>query len=136
MGADDYLAKPFSYLELTARVKALFRRCEAQNTTSRETELNRIQANGLSIDLSTREVRVGENNVSLTAREFDLLVYFARHPGQVFTRTQLLDNVWGYCHDGYEHTVNTHINRLRNKIESNPESPNYITTVLGCWLPV
>lgn len=132
MGADDYLGKPFSFMELTARVKALFRRSDTHITIPLESKpVNHITVDDLSIDLTTREVIVGNKEVSLTAREFELLVHFAQHPGQVFTRTQLLDNVWGYCHEGYEHTVNTHINRLRNKIESNPETPRYIMTVWG-----
>jgi DNA-binding response OmpR family regulator len=74
---------------------------------------------------------VGSREISLTAREFDLLLHFARHPGRVFTRIQLLDQVWGYSHQGYEHTVNSHINRLRAKLESDPAKPRYVLTVWG-----
>ncbi len=84
-----------------------------------------------SIDTATRCVTVRGREVELTAREFDLLLFFARHPGRVFSRVQLLDQVWGYNHDGYEHTVNSHINRLRAKIETDPAKPDYILTVWG-----
>ncbi|VUS24307.1 MULTISPECIES: response regulator transcription factor [Klebsiella] len=130
MGADDYLAKPFSILELTARVKAVFRRQEAmgQNLLM---DVGRIVSHGLSIDPLSREVKLRGETVDLTPREFDLLYYFARHPGAVFSRLELLDRVWGYQHDGYEHTVNTHINRLRTKIERDPAEPDIILTVWG-----
>lgn len=130
MGADDYLAKPFSILELTARVKAVFRRQEAmgQNLLM---DAGRIVSHGLSIDPLSREVKLRGEAIDLTPREFDLLYYFARHPGEVFSRLALLDQVWGYQHDGYEHTVNTHINRLRTKIERDPAEPDIILTVWG-----
>ena len=83
------------------------------------------------IDTAKRRVAVQGREVELTAREFDLLLFFVRHPGRVFSRVQLLDQVWGYNHDGYEHTVNSHINRLRAKIESDPSKPRYILTVWG-----
>ncbi|MGT4676626.1 winged helix-turn-helix domain-containing protein [Aeromonas caviae] len=128
--ADDYLAKPFSILELTARVKAVFRRQEAmgQNLLM---DAGRINSHGLSIDPLSRDVKLRGEMVDLTPREFDLLYYFARHPGEVFSRLELLDRVWGYQHDGYEHTVNTHINRLRTKIERDPAEPDIILTVWG-----
>ena len=130
IGADDYLTKPFSILELVARVKALFRRVEALALES-EIVADVIDRRGLHIDKSKREVSVDGREVKLTAKEFDLLFYFAAHPGRVFTRGQLLDRVWQYGHDGYEHTVNSHINRLRAKIEADPSTPRYIETVWG-----
>ena len=128
MGADDYLTKPFSVRELVARVKAIFRRMEVFDS---QTPPDTLELGRLRIDTDARRVLVEDEPVELTAREFDLLVFFARNPGRVFTRNQLLDNVWGYTHSGYEHTVNTHINRLRGKLESDPSHPRYILTVWG-----
>jgi len=131
-GADDYLTKPFSVRELVARVKALLRRVDALTPESEAGADNEIIAHGnMRIDVGKRRITVGDAEVSLTAKEFDLLVHFARSPGQVFNRVQLLDQVWGYNHEGYEHTVNSHINRLRSKIESDPAKPEYILTVWG-----
>ncbi|MEX3018706.1 response regulator [Kluyvera sp. STS39-E] len=130
MGADDYLPKPFSVLELIARVKALFRRQEAMGQNIR-LESGAITSHGLDIDPLSREVRLRGEMIELTPREFDLLYWFARHPGEVFSRLALLDRVWGYQHEGYEHTVNTHINRLRIKIENDPAEPEIILTVWG-----
>lgn len=137
MGADDYLTKPFSMLELLARIKALFRRVEALETKqvkeqkSAYSDAQVIKLDQLTIDENKREVFIYGEQIELTAREFSLLLYFAQHPGQVFSRIQLLDAVWGYSHDGYEHTVNSHINRLRAKIEQDPSKPDYILTVWG-----
>ena len=132
MGADDYLIKPFSVAELGARIKALFRRGDAFSARATATPESRvIEVDGLRIDSSRRRVFVKDAEVELTAREFDLLWHFASHRGRVFSRAQLLDSVWGYNHQGYEHTVNTHINRLRNKIETDPSDPRYVQTVWG-----
>jgi len=129
MGADDYLVKPFSVRELQARVRALFRRVEALTVPAGADEA--IERGALRIETDKRRVSIDGAEVSLTAREFDLLLHFARHPGQVFNRPRLLDQIWGYNHEGYEHTVNSHINRLRAKIELDPSSPRYILTVWG-----
>jgi DNA-binding response OmpR family regulator len=129
MGADDYLPKPFSVRELVARAKAILRRVDTRTTPASAS--GNFQAGALFLEQAKRRVSISGNEVDLTAREFDLLWHFATHPGQVFTRSQLLDSVWGYGHDGYEHTVNSHINRLRAKIEQDSSSPAYILTVWG-----
>jgi len=130
LGADDYLAKPFSVLELVARVRALLRRTEAMAHNARM-DSGLLELDHLTIDPLAREAHVDGHRVELTPREFDLLHFFARHPGQVFSRLDLLNQVWGYQHDGYEHTVNTHINRLRIKVEVDPAAPRRILTVWG-----
>lgn len=131
VGADDYLTKPFSIRELVARVKALFRRAQAMGAAGRDQDQKTIRAGDIVIDVEKRKVTIQGTPAELTAREFDLLLQFAQHPGRVYTRSQLLDQVWGYGHDGYEHTVNSHINRLRAKIEKDPAHPRYLLTVWG-----
>ena len=120
LGADDYLTKPFSMAEL-------LRAAQAAPVTAQS-----VVRNGeLEILPARREARVAGRALEFTALEFDLLLHFASHPGQVFSRAQLLDAVWGYSHEGYEHTVTTHINRLRAKVEADPMTPRYILTVRG-----
>ena len=138
IGADDYLPKPFFIRELLARVHALFRRSEAQNKVAANSDCpaensqdGAIHSGDLTIEVEKRKVTLGDDEVALTAKEFDLLHQFACHPGRVYTRTQLLDSVWGLGYEGYEHTVNSHINRLRAKIEHDPTHPQYLLTVWG-----
>jgi DNA-binding response OmpR family regulator len=128
MGADDYLTKPFSVRELVARIKAILRRVDRR---AQEASSEPVLFEGLVIDRDKRRVLVKCEPVHLTAREYDLLVQFASYPGRVYTRSQLLDLVWGYADGTYEHTVNSHINRLRAKIEDDPSQPRFIRTVWG-----
>jgi DNA-binding response OmpR family regulator len=129
IGADDYLAKPFSVLELVARVRALLRRIDALSHTAAAAGVVRVA--DIVISPLEREVKLAGKLVELTPREFDLLCFFANNPGKVFSRGELLDRVWGHRHSGYEHTVNTHINRIRAKIEVDPANPRRILTVWG-----
>ena len=130
VGADDYITKPFSIPELMARIKAQFRRAEALHAEEKVQTTN-VSLGGLSIDTAKRQVTIDGEEIELTAKEFDLLLHFSTNPGHVYTRMQLLEQVWGYQYEGYEHTVNSHINRLRAKIEKDPADPVYILTVWG-----
>jgi DNA-binding response OmpR family regulator len=131
LGADDYLTKPFSLAELLARVKALLRRADLLRAAQASPAASSIRNGELEIQPARRQVRHRGELLDFTALEFDLLLHFATHPGHVYSRSQLLNAVWGYAHDGYEHTVTTHINRLRAKLEADPMRPELILTVRG-----
>jgi two-component system, OmpR family, alkaline phosphatase synthesis response regulator PhoP len=131
MGADDYITKPFSLRELEARIKSVLRRV---NTTKggrvaqAETPITRGR---LKIDPAKREVTVGDRQIDLTPKEFEILRLFASNPGRVFPRKYLLEKIWDYAYEGYDRTIDSHINRLRAKVEENPDNPQLILTVWG-----
>ena len=129
IGADDYMTKPFSIRELLARIKAVMRRSEIK--ISKEQNTSSITAEGLHIDIDKRKVLLGDQKIELSPKEFELLVLMASNPGRNYTRTELLNMIWGYNFEGYEHTVNSHINRLRAKIESDMANPTFILTTWG-----
>ncbi|MEJ2049433.1 MAG: response regulator transcription factor [Calditrichota bacterium] len=132
LGADDYLTKPFSIRELIARIKAILRRLKIdQEKSTSGPEIPNLEFRDLILDLEKRKVTLAGDKIDLTAKEFDLLALFAKNPGRTYNRQQLLDIVWGYQFDGYDHTVNSHINRLRSKIEQDPSNPTFIKTVWG-----
>ncbi|MGB0524923.1 MAG: response regulator transcription factor [Flammeovirgaceae bacterium] len=132
-GADDYLTKPFSVREFIARVKAIFRRTEMTKGAQNEQGVQKkaMKFEELEIDLDKRKVLLSGNRIDLTPKEFDLLVLMANRPGRSYSREELLNLVWGYEFSGYEHTVNSHINRLRAKIEPNVAKPKFILTAWG-----
>ena len=132
LGADEYITKPFSIRELIARIKAIFRRMEVNKEKGEEqTDVNVLDFGDLFIDFEKRKVTLFGKSLDLTSKEFDLLALFARNPGRTYSRNELLDLVWGYQFSGYDHTVNSHINRLRAKIEKDPSNPTFIKTVWG-----
>jgi two-component system, OmpR family, alkaline phosphatase synthesis response regulator PhoP len=131
LGADEYVTKPFSVRELMARVKALLRRARAGREEDAQGRPPALSIGEISVDFQKRKVTRAGSVVELTVKEFDLLALFARSPGRTYSRTDLLDLVWGYQFEGYEHTVNSHINRLRAKIEADPSRPRYLRTVWG-----
>lgn len=133
LGADDYMTKPFSIRELQARVRSQIRKAHllANMSAHTITPQNFIELGDIKINQQTREVFCNCNLVELTATEFDLLFHLMQHPNQVFSRAQLLESVWGYQHSGYEHTVNSHINRLRAKVEISAAKPDHVQTVWG-----
>lgn len=131
-GADDYLTKPFSVREFIARVKAIFRRSEMQAGRNQQGQpMRKMQFGPLMIDLDMRKVTIDDQRIELSPKEFDLLSLLASNPGKSYDRARILNLVWGYDFDGYEHTVNSHINRLRAKIEPDLSTPRYILTTWG-----
>lgn len=131
LGADDYVTKPFSARELVARVKAVLRRTQPAAVAEAPAAANALAIGGLRLDAAARSVTLDGQAIGLTAREFELLHFLMRHPGQVFTREQLLDNVWGYTFASDMGTVTVHIRRLREKIERDPANPTLLQTIWG-----
>jgi two-component system alkaline phosphatase synthesis response regulator PhoP len=132
LGADDYITKPFSIRELLARMKAIFRRVEvASSNGDSGNGASVIEYGDLRLDLGKRKVTLCGDKINLTVKEYDLLALFAKNPGRSYSRSDLLGLVWGYQYAGYDHTVNSHINRLRSKIENDPANPRFIKTVWG-----
>src|SRR6201990_2140280 len=131
MGADDYITKPFSLRELEARIKSVLRRTRNGPTTDGMRDEAPIVRGRLRIDSAKREVTIGDRQVELTPKEFDLLRLFASNPRRVFPRKYLLEKIWDYSYEGYDRTIDSHINRLRAKIEDNPENPQMVLTVWG-----
>lgn len=131
-GADDYMTKPFSVREFIARVKAMFRRSHMiENNSNDSANLKSLVFDQLAINKDMRKVTFGGKRVELTPKEFDLLALLASRPGRSYSREELLNLVWGYEFDGYEHTVNSHVNRLRSKIEPDFSKPHFILTTWG-----
>ncbi|MCC5942855.1 MAG: response regulator transcription factor [Balneolaceae bacterium] len=130
LGADDYMTKPFSIREFLARVKAMFRRIEVSRSEA-ETGEETLEFDELRIDVRKRKVTLRNELVDLTSKEYDLLLLFFRNPGKAYSREELLNTIWGYSYEGYSHTVNSHINRLRSKIEEDASEPHFIRTVWG-----
>lgn len=130
LGADDYMTKPFSIREFLARVKAIFRRVDAIQFDS-DNNHQILDFDDLILDSAKRRVTLRGELIDLTSKEYDLLLLFFKNPGLAYSREELLNTIWGYSYEGYSHTVNSHINRLRNKIEVDPSEPHYIRTVWG-----
>ena len=130
MGADDYITKPFVLRELEARLKSVMRRMRAASRVETSEDAPILRGR-LRIDPAKREVTVGDRQVELTPKEFELLRLFASNPGRVFPRKYLLEKIWDYSYEGYDRTIDSHINRLRAKIEDNPENPQMVLTVWG-----
>ena len=132
LGADDYLTKPFSVREFIARVKAIFRRIGMSRAAADEpADKSMLRFGDLAVDLDKRKVTIADKRIDLSPKEFDLLSLLASNPGKSYDRTRILNLVWGYDFDGYEHTINSHINRLRSKIEPDLNEPKYILTTWG-----
>ncbi|NDL66907.1 response regulator transcription factor [Anaerotalea alkaliphila] len=130
-GADDYMTKPFNILELKARIKAIIRRTNSPAPESEQVSVKELTSDQIRMNFESRRVFVLDKEVNLTAKEFDLLELFIKHPGKVYSRENLLNMVWGYEYPGDVRTVDVHVRRLREKIESNPSAPAYIHTKWG-----
>jgi two-component system, OmpR family, alkaline phosphatase synthesis response regulator PhoP len=130
-GADDYMTKPFSIRELEARVKAIMRRSVLTQPSANDQATRKIEIDNLLIEPDRRSVKKNGERLSLTPKEFDLLVLLASNPGRTYSRMDLLNEVWNYDFEGYEHTVNSHINRLRGKVEDDINDPTFILTAWG-----
>lgn len=134
LGADDYLTKPFSFRELAARVRAIFRRVDAlaeEGGRGADEDDELVRRGPLALHLPSRTVALEGEPIELTAKEYDLLLHFALHPQRVFSRSDLVEAVWGPGYEGYEHTVNSHINRLRKKINRGGPRQRFVQTVWG-----
>lgn len=130
-GADDYLTKPFSVREFIARVKAIFRRTAMHQAAAENDDEEIFRIDDLTVDVGKRKVTLDDERIDLTPKEFDLLALLIKTPGKSYSRERILQLVWGYEFEGYEHTVNSHINRLRSKIEADLSNPRYILTTWG-----
>ena len=130
-GADDYITKPFNILEVKARIKAIMRRSAKRSKKSGQAENRMVKAGDLTLDREGRRVLIGEREINLTAKEFDVLELLAMNPNKVYSRENLLNLVWGYDYPGDARTVDVHIRRLREKIETNPSEPKYVHTKWG-----
>lgn len=131
VGADDYVTKPFSLEELVARIRSALRRVSLTREQGADDGEQPVQIGKLFVDPVRRDVSVGGEPIHLTVREFDLLLFLARHPDRPFTRMQLLSQVWDIHYEGYDRTVDSHVQRLRAKIEPDPSQPRYVRTVWG-----
>jgi len=131
IGADDYMTKPFSVREFIARVKSIFRRTQMNELRIQAGSTKILNFGLMTIDIDKRKVSISNNRVDLSPKEFDLLILLATNPGKSYSRSRILNLVWGYEFNGYEHTVNAHINRLRAKIEPEMATPHFILTTWG-----
>ncbi len=131
MGAVDYMTKPFSLRELEARLKSVLRRIRTKAVEEDDSDQAPIVRGDLRIDPARREVTIAGRSIDLTPKEFELLTLFASHPGRVYSRKYLLENIWDYTYGGYDRTIDSHINRLRSKVEENPDEPKLVLTVWG-----
>lgn len=130
-GADDYISKPFSMIELLARIKALIRRATQYSSADKIEDKNTIEFDNLKVDLSTFCVTKNDQDIKLTSKEFEILKLFISNPNRVFTKAQIYNHIWKDDYYGDENVINVHISRLREKIEDNPSDPKYIKTLWG-----